>query len=193
MANTSNIAINSVSAISDIAINSVNIIEAHHWDGTTLNLVWAKGASATWITNADAYVIMAEYTPASNIQVSSFKMIENKGTPVYNYISGIYVKSTGAPVSNSVEVGTTNVSIVSDGTYLGENKYIHTKSYSAGSYPSLTSGVTYYFVCAERYTTYKALSGSNVGAQAYGWSLGQDTISGASALESNVYLEVIAV
>lgn len=169
------------------------MIEAYHWNGTTLNLVWAKGASATWITNATDYVFMAEYTPSVNMQVSSFKMIQNKGTPVFNYIAGIYVKSTSSPVSNSVEAGTTNVSIVSDGTYLGENKYIHTKSYSTGSYPSLTAGVTYYFCCAERYASYKILSGSNAGAQAYGWSMTNNPISGASSIGSNLYLEVIAV
>lgn len=194
MADTSNIAINSISAIADIGINSVNMIEAYHWNGTTLNLVWQKGAaSATWITYTTDYVFLGEYTPSVNIQVSSFKMIQNKNSPVYNYFYGIYVKSTLAPVANAVGTGTSGVSIVADGTYLGENKYIHTKTYSTGAYPSLTSGVTYYFGCAERYASYKILSGSNVAVNAFGWSVTNNPIQPVVSVATPIYLEVVAV
>jgi len=194
MANTSNIAINSISAISDIGINTVNMIEAYHWNGTDLNLVWQKGGSSdTWVTYTDGYVFLAEYTPSVNMEVSSFKMIQNKNTPVYNYFHGIYVKSTLAPVSNSVIVGMEGVSIVADGTYLGENKYIHTSTYSTGSYPSLTAGVTYYFGCAERYAAYKILSGSNVAVNVAGWSIGNNPIQTPVSVATPIYLEVTAV
>jgi len=194
MASTSNIAINSISAIADIGINSVNMIEAYHWNGTDLNLVWQKGGSAeSWVTYSADYVFLAEYTPSANMEVSSFKMIQNKNGPVYNYFYGIYVKSTRAPVANAVATNNSGVSIVADGTYLGENKYIHTKSYSAGAYPSLTAGVTYYVGCAERYASYKILSGSNVAVNALGWSVGNNPIQPVVAVATPIYLEVIAV
>lgn len=194
MASTSNIAINSISAISDIAVNSVNMIEAYHWNGTNLNLVWQKGgATASWVTSTTDYVFLAEYTPSVAMQVSSFKMIQNKNAPVYNYFYGIYVKSTSAPVANAVATNNSGVSIVADGTYLGENKYIHTKTYSAGAYPALTAGVTYYFGCAERYTAYKILSGSNIAGNVRGWSVGNNPIQPIVAVATPIYLEVIAV
>lgn len=203
-ATTANIAINSVNAIADIAINSVGIIEADHWNGTTLNQVWAKGgSSATWIQNTSGFFSLTEYTPSVNMNVASFsrRMAEVNQSYSTNWAIGIYTKSgtgypyTATPVTNSTLFGSwTGVSFVFEQVYLSKNQYKITKSYSAGSRPALTAGTTYYFVMGERYppNPYFTLSGTYSCAYTDDWRVSASSAFDVTTSSSNLfYLEVV--
>lgn len=160
-----------------------------------MKLIWQKPSSESWVTCSSGNSIMAEYTPSASISVSSFSMILTVGTSPYNYISAIYTKTlsgssyVGVPVS--VIEGTTGVSIVAGGTLGSYTKYTHTKTYDSGSRPSLTAGVTYYFVLSQRYSAYYVLSGSNVGGSVLCWSMGSNPTQAVTNTGSNVYLSVV--
>lgn len=205
MATTSNIAINSVSAIADIGINSVNMIEAYHWNGTNLNLVWQKGGAApTWIANISGNAYLYEYTPSSNMSVANFsvRMADINMGYASNWACGIYTKTgsgypyTATPVTNACSFSDwTNVAFVFEQVYLTYNQYKITKTYLSGSQPSLTAGTTYYFLLAERYpspSTYQVLSGNASGAYTDDWRLSAASSFQVNTASANTfYLEVI--
>jgi hypothetical protein len=161
------------------------------------SLLWQKGGAftPTWRNYTDGYMLMANYTPSSNVSVQSFKMKLTTNTSVYNYIVGIFTANGTKVIS---QTGTSNVSIVANGTIDSLTVYDHTITYP--SPPSLTAGTSYFFVIGERYAAYKALTGESPNAgilgSAYGWSLTNATCNPApipTTPSVSLYLEVIPV
>lgn len=174
--------------------HGANEIAQVYWGNS---LLWEKagGFTPTWQTYSSDYMMGVEYTPTSNITVSSFTMKLNKNAAVYNYIVSIYTTAGALVVS---QTGTANVSIVANGTVDAETVYDHTITYPSG--PSLTSGTSYMFIIGERYTAYKALTGDSPNAgirgDVYAWSLGNTTCTPApipTTPTTSLYLEVIPV
>lgn len=187
-----NIVMNGFTQTNSIYYGSSSIASVYYGS----NIIWQKGGAftPTWQNFTDGYMLMAQYTPSTNMSVSSFKMKLTTNTLVYNYIVAIYTATGNQIIS---QTGTTNVSIVANGTVDTLTVYDHSITYPIP--PSLTSGTSYFFVIGERYATYKALTGESPNAgimgQAFGWSLTNTTSSPAPISTTpsvSLYLQVIA-
>lgn len=178
-ASTTNIQMGSaVAGISEIALSSHSISEA--WLGG--NQVWAKSTGGggdpvteTWLTHPSNFLMVA-YTPATAVTVVSISMKFNS-LQAYNYCWGIWTKSgsNAVPLAGFVaSPSTAGCSWTNDGVLGTETKYKHTKTWEAGSRPSLSAGTTYLIGVGERYASSRKIigvGGSQETWQAYEWSI----------------------
>jgi len=159
-------------------------------------LLWTAPSSETWIANISGNATVVAFTPSVNMSVASFTMILS-GSTNFNYSYGIWTVSggTATPVANACNLNTTGITITDIGTSGGKTKYQHTKTYSAGAYPVLTAGVTYYFHIGDRYQNYFMLSGANAATgYVYDWAISATSaISYVANAFGNVSLVVTAV
>lgn len=162
---------------------------AHVYLGSTL--VWAAPSTATWIKCASGNMYVAKYTPAANINVTSFSMIKSVGS-LNNGICGIWTLSGGnlVPVTNACASGSTGITVTAGVTTGAYQQQMLTKTYATK--PALIAGTTYYFYVGERYVDQYSLSGSN-DCPGYGLDWQFSTSSNITFTASdigNIYLSV---
>lgn len=159
-------------------------------------LLWTAPSSETWIANISGNATLVAFTPTVNMSVASFTMILS-GSTNFNYCYGIWTVSggTATTVANACALNTTGITITNIGTSGANTKYQHTKTYSAGTYPVLTAGVTYYFHIGDRYQSYSMLSGGYAATgYVYDWAVSATTaITYVANAFGNVSLVVTAV
>lgn len=159
-------------------------------------LLWTEPSAETWIANISGNATLVAFTPTVNMSVASFTMILS-GSTNFNYCYGIWTVSggTATPVANACALNTTGITITNIGTSGANTKYQHTKTYSAGAYPVLTAGVTYYFHIGDRYQSYSMLSGAYAATgYVYDWAVSATAaITYVANAFGNVSLVVTAV
>jgi len=154
-------------------------------------------ATESWLTKpASDSGFMIEFTPSVNISVKSFSVVLNSSLKSTDYSYGIYTKTAsgsdfvGVPVADSVGQNTTGVTVTAGSTLGSYTRYSHKKTYT--TYPSLSAGITYFFIIGERYASASYLSGTSQCRSCPDWSLGNNPTAVCPANTNTIFLSVEA-